>query len=292
MKIQEKCLPCVVNQVIKTANLLGIKEKGELFKLVFSYLAKADYENVLTPELIGETYAIMKQALQSSDPYKKTRELYNTMFMNHSRELEAEIDEADDDFAAAVKYSIIGNIIDFNPIHSLSLSEIWRYFEKYKTEALAIDDTNRLKDDIRKAKRILYLGDNCGEIVLDKLLIKKIKQIHPGCEILFAVRGAPVVNDSVEADAYAVGIQDYAAIISNADNSLGTVLYRTSPRFQSVYQSADLVISKGQANYECLSTENKNIYFLLMTKCKVIADDIGAPEMKMVCKALMQSPLQ
>ena len=268
MKIQEKCLPCVVNQVIKTANLLGIKEKGELFKLVFSYLAKADYENVLTPELIGETYAIMKQALQSSDPYKKTRELYNTMFMNHSRELEAEIDEADDDFAAAVKYSIIGNIIDFNPIHSLSLSEIWRYFEKYKTEALAIDDTNRLKDDIRKAKRILYLGDNCGEIVLDKLVIKLLKELCPRLDITVIVRGFPVINDATLEDAQDIGLTELTTVIGNGNDVGGTWLPHISSEAREALESADLIIAKGQGNYETLHDCGLNIYYLFLCKCK------------------------
>ena len=101
--------------------------------------------------------------------------------------------------------------------------------------------------------------------------------------MFFATRGAAVVNDSVEADAYTVGMDAYATIISNGDYSLGTVLPRTSKEFQEIYQNADIVIAKGQANYECLSEEKKNIFFLLMTKCKVIADDIGAPEMKMIC---------
>lgn len=91
------------------------------------------------------------------------------------------------------------------------------------------------------------------------------------------------MNDSVEEDAYEVGMDAYAAIISNGDSSLGTVLHRTSKKFQEVYQNADIVVAKGQANYECLSDEKKNIYFLLMTKCKVIADNIGVPEMKMIC---------
>lgn len=108
-------------------------------------------------------------------------------------------------------------------------------------------------------------------------------ELRPSCRIYFAVRGAAVVNDSVEEDAYAVGIDAYARVISNGDSSLGTVLHRTSEEFQEIYQKADIIIAKGQANYECLSEEKKNIYFLLLTKCRVIADDIGIPEMKMIC---------
>ena len=114
-------------------------------------------------------------------------------------------------------------------------------------------------------------------------MLEQIKKINPHLHISFAVRGAPVINDSIEEDAYFVGIDDYADIISNGDDSLGTVLSRVSPEFLAVYNQADVVIAKGQANFECLSEEKKNIYFLLMTKCEVIAKEIGIPANSMVC---------
>lgn len=140
-----------------------------------------------------------------------------------------------------------------------------------------------MNNDIKKAKTILYLGDNCGEICLDKLLLKRIKQLNPSLKIYFGVRGKPVVNDSIESDAYEVGIDEYASIISNGDNSLGTILSRTSAQFNQIYQNCDFVIAKGQANFESLSEENKKIYFLLMVKCDVIAKYINVPEKSLVC---------
>ncbi len=118
---------------------------------------------------------------------------------------------------------------------------------------------------------------------MDKILLKRIKELNPEVKILFGVRGKPVVNDSIAEDAYYVGIDEYAEVIDNGDDSLGTVLNRTSSEFKEIYTNADVVIAKGQANYECLSEENKNIYFLLMTKCDVIANDIGVAENKMIC---------
>lgn len=283
MKIQEKCIPCVVNQAIKAADMAGLADKDELLRKVFAYLSKADFKGSSTPELIGEIFALLKKEIGNSDPYKETRAHYNKMFLKQLPQLEQEIDTAKDSFLEAIKYAIIGNIIDFNPIHNLLFSNIIECFLRLKEEKLAIDDSNSLMQEIMKAKTILYLGDNCGEICLDKLLIKKIKKLNPSCHVFFGVRGEPVVNDSIEEDAYFVGMDDYATIISNGDSSLGTVLYRTSARFQEIYKNADMVIAKGQANYECLSEEYKNIYFLLMTKCGVIASDIGVSEMKMIC---------
>lgn len=282
MKIHDKCLPCVVNQAIKVANITGIHKKEELLREVFTYLSKMDFE-ITTPEIIGEIFSITKKYTNNPDPYKETRDYYNTLFLKLLSEFEKKVEQAENSFQLAIRYAIVGNIIDFNPIHNTLLEDISGYFEKMESSELAIDDSKMLMEDILNADNLLYLGDNCGEICMDKLFLKKIKELNPNVKIFFGVRGKPVVNDSIAEDAYAVGIDEYAKIIDNGDGSLGTVLNRTSVEFREVYKKADVVIAKGQANYECLSEENKNIYFLLMTKCDVIAKDIDVEEKKMIC---------
>lgn len=284
MKMQEKCLPCVVNQAIKVADMVGMKEKGNLLRRVFSYLSQVDYNAITSPELIGEIFSIIKEETGNQDPYKETRQKYNKMFLERLPVYEKEIEQSKNPFEEAVKYAIIGNVIDFNPIHELTILDVERHFKRLKGENLEINDAAFLQKELETAKTILYLGDNCGEICLDKILLKKIKAMNPKVQIFFATRGAAVVNDSIEEDAYLVGIDEVATVVSNGDSSLGTVLSRTSKEFLQIYEKADVVIAKGQANYECLSTEKKNIYFLLMTKCQTIAKDIGAPEMKMILK--------
>jgi len=284
MKLQEKCLPCLVNQAIKTANMVGLEDKNQLLKRMFAYMAQADFETMSSPELIGETFKIIKEETGNDDPYKQTRDKYNKMFMERLPVFETEINAAENPFEEAVKYAIIGNIIDFNPIHELTVEMIEEQVARLKKESLEINDSDKLLEELKDAKTLLYLGDNCGEICLDKLLVKRLKELNPECQIYFGTRGAAVVNDSIEEDAYLVGINDYATIISNGDYSLGTVLSRTSKEFNDIYYNADIILTKGQANYECLSTETGNIYFLLMTKCDVLAKDINVPEMKMIIK--------
>lgn len=267
MKMQEKCLPCVVNQAIKVADMVGMKEKGNLLRRVFSYLSQVDYNAITSPELIGEIFSIIKEETGNQDPYKETRQKYNKMFLERLPVYEKEIEQSKNPFEEAVKYAIIGNVIDFNPIHELTIRDVERHFKRLKSENLEINDAALLRKELETAKTILYLGDNCGEICLDKILLRKIKAMNPKVQIFFATRGAAVVNDSIEEDAYLVGIDEVATVVSNGDSSLGTVLSRTSKEFLQIYEKADVVIAKGQANYECLSTKKKNIYFLLMTKC-------------------------
>ena len=278
MKINEKCLPCLINQVIKVANITNCSNRDDLYHQVFEQLSKIDF-NKSNPEIIGMIFELVKKHLNNEDPYQEIRQYYNNLFLQSYDDFDKKINS----FKTAIKYAIIGNIIDFSPINNQEITKIDDWFDNIDNLSLTIDHVDKLINDIKKAKTILYLGDNCGEICLDKLLLKRIKQLNPSLKIYFGVRGKPVVNDSIESDAYEVGIDEYASIISNGDNSLGTILSRTSAQFNLIYQNCDFVIAKGQANFESLSEENKKIYFLLMVKCGVIAKYINVPEKSLVC---------
>ena len=278
MKINEKCLPCLINQVIKVANITNCSNRDDLYHQVFEQLSKIDF-NKSNPEIIGMIFELVKKHLNNEDPYQEIRQYYNNLFLQSYDDFDKKINS----FKTAIKYAIIGNIIDFSPINNQEITKIDDWFDNIDNLSLTIDHVDKLINDIKKAKIILYLGDNCGEICLDKLLLKRIKQLNPSLKIYFGVRGKPVVNDSIESDAYEVDIDEYASIISNGDNSLGTILSRTSAQFNQIYQNCDFVIAKGQANFESLSEENKKIYFLLMVKCDVIAKYINVPEKSLVC---------
>lgn len=278
MKINEKCLPCLINQVVKVSNITNCSNRDDLYHQVFEQLSKIDF-NKSNPEIIGMIFELVKKHLNNEDPYQEIRQYYNNLFLQSYDDFDKKIDS----FKTAIKYAIIGNIIDFSPINNQEITKIDDWFDNIDNLSLTIDHVDKLINDIKKAKTILYLGDNCGEICLDKLLLKRIKQLNPSLKIYFGVRGKPVVNDSIESDAYEVGIDEYASIISNGDNSLGTILSRTSAQFNQIYQNCDFVIAKGQANFESLSEENKKIYFLLMVKCGVIAKYINVPEKSLVC---------
>lgn len=259
-----------------------------LFKKVFTYLGDIDFSKT-NPEIIGSTFRLLKEHIGNDDPYQETRGYYNQLFLNLLDKFEKKINTADRPFEKAVIYAIIGNVIDFNPIHNSNIEDIMKWFLDADKLSLTIDHTEKMICDLLSSNILLYLGDNCGEICLDKLLIKKIKDYNPDIEIYFGVRGKPVVNDSVAEDAYFVGIDKYAKIINNGDDSLGTVIGRTSDEFNRIYQAADIIISKGQANYESLSEQvGKNIYFLLMAKCEVIAKYIGVAQKSLIC---MNSPV-
>ena len=278
MKISEHCFPCLLNQVIKTAKLSKTENIDEIFRGTFEYLAKTDFSKT-SPEIGGNTYRIFSEKTGIFDPYKDSKNFYNRLFLEKLPFFESKITS----FKDAVKYAVLGNIVDFSAIRVDIDSEIENIFSSAENFDFTVDDCEELLSDIKKAKNILYLGDNCGEIVLDKVLIKKIREINPDCKIRFAVRGTPAANDNTLEDAKFVGMDEVCEIIENGDCSLGTVIPRTSENFRKVYKEADVIISKGQGNYESLSEEKENIYFLFMIKCPVIAEYAGFPERSVLC---------
>lgn len=278
MKISEHCFPCLLKQVIKTEDMLGAKNREEILREALSILSTADYSKS-SPAVSGEIYGMLSEKTGVYDPYKNLKDYYNRYFDERLPLFE----EKTHSFRDAVKFAILGNIVDFSAVRVDIESEVSKLFATAETLEFAVDDTENLLSDIKNAKTLLYLGDNCGEICLDKLLIKEIKKINPDCKICFAVRGMPAANDNTKEDALSVKMDEIAEIIENGDCSLGTVLDRTSDDFKKLYYSADLIISKGQGNYESLSDEKENIYFLLMIKCPTIAEFVGVPERSVVC---------
>lgn len=281
MKMNDHCLPCLINQTVKVAHMTNTENKDELYRKVFHYLSTLDFQ-ITNPEIIGNVFQILKEHTRNDDPYKEVRKYYNHLLSEQSETIEKMIEEAADPFYQMVIIAILGNIIDFSPMHH-HLDDLLDVFKKAHDKKLTIDDHLQLKNDIINAKKILYIGDNCGEICVDKLFLKRIKEMNSDCELYFAVRGAPVINDSIAEDAYELGIDRYGHVISNGDTSLGTVLTKTSQEFQKIYDQADLIICKGSANFESLSDAYGNRYFLMMVKCDVIAQYVNAPVKSLIC---------
>jgi len=177
--------------------------------------------------------------------------------------------EAEDRLETAARLSIAGNIIDMGPNPAYDLrDEVIRVLE----EPFAADDSEALRSALNEAESVLYLGDNAGETVFDRLLIEAID-----APVIYAVKGHAIINDATVDDARAAGVDQVADVMSNGSDSPGTLLETCSKAFRRTYDEADLIIAKGQANYETLSEKGARVFFLLQTKCPVIVRDVGTP---------------
>jgi uncharacterized protein with ATP-grasp and redox domains len=191
------------------------------------------------------------------------------------------VQDSSDPFQTAVRLAIAGNIIDFALGPGLKEQLVQDTIEDTLDRPFAVDHLEAFRQAAGRATTILYLADNAGEIVLDRLLLEQL----PSGKVVFAVRGSPVINDATREDAELAGLGDLATLIDNGSDYPGTVLKSCSGEFQKHFRRADLVIAKGQGNYETLSAEDARVFFLLKVKCPIIARDIGCQEGEIVVKS-------
>ncbi len=245
------------------------EERLKLAKKFFSLLAEMDTEKPI-PYIARNIHAIIRESLGNPDPYKEEKRQSNEMALSLYNELKDKINDSGDRFNRALRYALAGNIIDYGPSHTF---DIYSTLNKVEKSAFAIDHSTQLENNIRNADSILYIGDNAGEIVFDKLFIETME--HPN--VTFAVRGAPVINDATLMDADMVGMNRVANVISNGYDAPSTILEMTSKEFRDAFSAADLILAKGQGNFEGLMKQkDTRVWFLLMIKCQVIGDMLGA----------------
>lgn len=207
-----------------------------------------------------------------ADPYVEMKRLYNGIALELLPELKAAVEASPDRFEAAARIAIAGNIIDPGVVKGLDEAKLRQTLDQALHVPLAVNDLEALRAAAQNAKRILYLGDNCGEVVLDRLLLEEL----PLQRVTFAVRGRPTLNDALRQDAEEVGISRLVRVIDNGSDVPGTVLSHCNAEFRQEFESADLVISKGQGNYETLSeVEHPGLFFLLKAKCAVVVRELG-----------------
>jgi uncharacterized protein with ATP-grasp and redox domains len=270
MNISLDCIPCIANSFLRLlqSGILPDAEKESAMRHLLDFLAKVDYRQ--SPPALGrEMHRMIRDVLKNPDPYKEVKEKFNTMMLGFYDEFKKMVQQANDPFDTAMRLAIAGNVIDFGPQHQLDVMDT---IQRVVHADLAINDSPQLRRDVQAASTVLYVGDNCGEIVTDKLFIEVMN--HPS--VYFAVRGGPVLNDATVDDAMNIGMDHVAHIVTTGDDAPGAVWETASDDFRKLLLTADVVIAKGQGNLEGLIDVKRTIYFLLVTKCDLIADRVGA----------------
>jgi len=253
-----------------------ISDDEELHQKVLREVAKKLLESnwdSTPPELAHEVHRIVKRLTNESDPYKEVKKESNDSVLKMYPALKKKVEESSDPLRTAVRLAIAGNIIDFGPLQKFNLEETVNEVLK---KQFAIDDYEKLKEKLEDAETLLFFTDNAGEIGFDKLLVETFLEARNLEKIRFVVKGGPIINDATLEDAVYMGLCDLPNVefVKMSNGEAGTGPERNSQTVKSWITEHDLVISKGQGNYEGLS-EHNGLFFLLMAKCPVIASDLG-----------------
>lgn len=285
MKIGLECVPCFIKQSFEAAQMVSNDKNvhTKIVKEVMKYLGTISFDNYSPPELSRETHEIIRNITKSKDPYKKVKDQSNEIAKKHYPYLKKLVSEAGDPLLMAIKLAIVGNVIDFGTSNRFNLEDMIERAVKKEFEDEAYP---RFKEVLEHSKTILYLADNTGEIFFDKLLLEELTIRNK--KIIYVVKANPIINDATVADAKFAGIDNLAAVIEGdagrATSAPGILLPYASKEFLESFKVADMIISKGQGNYESMSSSQREVFFLLMVKCPLVAEDIGVDMGKLVLK--------
>lgn len=267
MRTYLDCIPCFFRQSLEAARLAGADEVVQ--KKIVDELSKEipKFSLSKTPPEMGRTiYRLVKEITGKEDPFKEKKEECNRFALSLYPELKERVRSSHDRLQTAIRFAIAGNVIDYGSQSSFDIeTELAQCLEK----DFAVFNYDEFKRALN-GKHILYLADNAGETLFDRILLEEM-----GCNVTYVVKEKPIINDALMDDARACGIDKIAKVVSSGTDAPGTILSLCSSNFLTLYDKAELIISKGQGNYEALQEEGKNIFFLFKAKCKVVAKDIG-----------------
>jgi len=274
VKLNLDCIPCFQRQALQAVRFVSDDEEfnQKVLREVAKKLLESNWD-ATPPELAHEVHRIVKRLTNENDPYKEVKKESNDAVLKMYPTLKKHVVESSDPLRTAVRLAIAGNIIDFGPLQKFNLEETVREVLKKK---FAIDDYEKLKEKLDDAETLLFFTDNAGEIGFDKLLVETFLKTRKLRKIRFTVKGGPIINDATLEDAVYMGLSGLPNVefLRMSNGEAGTGPERDSQTVKSWIEKHDLVISKGQGNYEGLS-EHNDLFFLFMAKCPVIASDVG-----------------
>jgi uncharacterized protein with ATP-grasp and redox domains len=271
MKTSLDCIACLVRQSLDSIRLQTSDEEvhERLLRQVLRWASEMDFRQS-PPEMAQRVHREMRKLTGQSDPYWNIKDRFNRLAAELYPTLEQWVEDSDNPLETAVRLAMAGNVIDFGVNSHVSKEQVLEAV-RHALSASIDGDLRTFSETVSAATDILYLADNAGEIVLDRLLIERL----PREQVTVAVRGFPVINDATRVDAEQIGLTELVEVIDTGSDVPGVILDQCRDSFREHFDRAQLIIAKGQGNYETLSDVNRDIFFLLKAKCQVIARHIG-----------------
>lgn len=284
MKANERCVNCLLNKQIRRVQ----NQENEKLKKLFITDVKTALEKYSSSESapmlnkrIDDAY---KNYFGDEDEFKEAKIKYNQFLLDKEADLEKLIRHTSDPVKECIKYVCAANYIDFSAVGNVNEETFLELLEKAKTQSVDIKEYSLFNDDLKNAKSLVYLTDNCGEVVIDKIFIKLIKEKFKSLDTVVILRGENTLNDATIEDAKQIGLTEVSKCIGNGNAAPGTILSLLSSEAKDLISNADVIIAKGQGNFESLFKEGLNPYYLFLCKCDLFTDRFGLQKFSSVFK--------
>ena len=269
MKAAPDCIECMFRQALNTAR--KVTDDPGKHEAVLSRLREIPFNLSQTPAAFSQpAYTVIKEVLGAADPYSEEKKETNRAAAEILPSVLEMVSASSDCLDAALHAAVAGNIIDLGIGNAF---DIGKDIHRIMQQAFAINDIDELRSDLARAKTVLYLGDNAGEIVLDSVLVSCLADL--GKKVTFSVKSGPVINDATLEDAEFAGVDKMARVIETGSNDIGINWNNASEEFVAAFESSDIIISKGHGNFETCVGRPENLYFLLKAKCRIVAKELG-----------------
>lgn len=283
MNIHEECIGCIINQSIKVSDAIDAHSalREEITSKVESMSKNFSYSKT-PPDIAADVYEKMAQIAKKVDLYDELKARSTKHALSFKPSLEQLLQTSENRLLTATKIAVAGNVIDLAAQVEFDLEE--ELSKVFETE-FAHNDFELLASKLETAKNVVVLGDNVGEHIFDAMFIEVLKELFPDVEYSYFVRGVPIINDVTLKEAQEAGFDRLCNLVDSGVNTPGFDYTRASESAKKLFDSADLVLSKGMGNYECLSPSHRdNICFLLKVKCEVVASSLGQKLGDIICK--------
>jgi damage-control phosphatase, subfamily I len=283
MNIDPACVECIINQSKRVADAIHADERlsQEIVQAVEKMAPGFSFEQS-PPEVASAVYEKMAQIAGKEDLYDEVKRLSTQKAEAFIPYLQNEIADSDEPLLTATKVAVARNVIDLAAEYAFDLNE---ELEKIFHTHFAVNDFERLQEKLSGSKSLLYIADNAGEHIFDKIYIQTILSLYPDIRLTYMTRGNAIINDVTFEEAKEAGFDELCELVSSGVNTPGFVYDRANKASQELFDTADLIITKGMGNYECLSDVNRdNLFFLLKVKCNVVARSLGKNVGDIICK--------
>lgn len=275
--MNESCVACLLGKNLNKYPPTSTQEQIDRYGAEVCRTIEESKE-LSAPEVVERLTELRTSFFGKEEEYDAIKKHFNSLMLTIEPRLQEMVQQATDPLVRAIQYAMAGNFIDFGALENVDEEKLLQMLDAADRTKLNLKTVEKLRCEILNAKRIVYFTDNCGEIVADKVLLATIRKMNPSLYITVIVRGQNVLNDATEDDAAQIGLHEVAdEIFGNGTRIAGTVLTRVNERTVSATRVADVLIAKGQGNYESLCGCGLNLYYIFMCKCALFVNRFDVP---------------
>lgn len=275
MIMNDSCKECIRSKQIKKSKEFSDINMRECYINEVNKIIEEHAGSCSTPEVSEIISRYYEKLTGKKESYKGAKHKYNLLLLKREEEIIKEIEISKNPLEECIKYVCAANYIDFSAVANVNENTFFSLMQKAKEQEIDKTEFKYFIQDLEKAKTLLYITDNCGEIVLDKIFIKFINDLYPGIDITVMLRGKNTINDATIEDAKEIGLDKTARCIGNGNGAPGTVIKELSPEAKKIITSADVIIAKGQGNFESMFGEGLNPYYMFLCKCGLFTKRFG-----------------